>query len=362
MLYGDTGEKPRRELRQYLDAAGREVYQEYFAPRSQRKYSEEIYRYDDGGNLVHQEWRRLDGRARRETRYEVLETDAHGRWTERLVHVDGEPFALDRRTIEDGAGTMPRPPASAGPVEPSAEILPVPFAPGVVATRGAGENGPSFGPDGREVVFTRYGDEWTEQSAFLSTWRDGAWREAEALPLPTPLYNAALAEDGESIVYCRRDDSLEGGRVFLAERTEDGWSEPVDLSERDALYGSYFRLLGDGTLYFHRGGDLFRCVLTGEGAGPATALRSPINTPDGVEFGAWVDAAEELLLFTRSVEGAPERSGVFSTRRSAAGWGEPRRLPVPYGWSPVLSPDGEDLVYVVDGDVCRVPVVLLDIR
>ena len=39
-----------------VDGAGRELYQEYFAPRTQAKYSEESYRYDASDNLVRYFW------------------------------------------------------------------------------------------------------------------------------------------------------------------------------------------------------------------------------------------------------------------------------------------------------------------
>ncbi|MEL6715252.1 MAG: hypothetical protein AAFP86_15835, partial [Planctomycetota bacterium] len=88
VLYGDLGRKRRREMRVYLDGAGRELYQEYFAPRTQAKYSEEIYRYDASDNLVQKTWRRLDGKRAVETRYAIEDRDAAGRWTARRVIVD----------------------------------------------------------------------------------------------------------------------------------------------------------------------------------------------------------------------------------------------------------------------------------
>ncbi len=361
VLYAEHGDKPRRQLRQYLDAAGREIFQEYFAPRSQRKYSEEVYRYDDSGNELQRTWRRLDGKARRETRLEILATDEHGHWTRRLVHRDGALIAIDQRSIEYATTTRPRPPATSGPVEPSTEILPIPFAPGVVALRGSGENTLTFTPDGKTVLFTRYEDDWKTQRGYLARWRDGAWREPEPVPFAETMYNAALSENGQQIIYCTRDDSLAGARVLVTQRTGDGWSDPIDLTESEGLMGSYFRLLTDGTLYFHRDGDLFRGVLRDGSVSDVTALAAPINTPDGVEFGAWVDTEERRIIFTRAVDDAPQRTGVFVAFRRDGVWTEPARLPIPYGWSVVLSPDGEDLVYVVDGDICRVPTVLISV-
>ncbi len=360
VYYSDFGEKPRRQLRQYFDAAARIVFQEYFAPRSQKKYSEEIYRYDDRGNELGRLWRRLDGRAQRETSFGIVATDAHGRWTERNVFVDGKLVGIDVREIVDGSALGAAPKASAGPVTPSNAILPVPFAPGVVSTKAAGENALTFAPDGRTVLFTRYED-WEAQRAFTSTWRDGVWREAEELALADTLYNAALRADGQHIVYCVRDDASGGARVFTTARTDSGWSAPRDWTSGSGFTGSYFRWLANGTLYFHRGGDLYRCRFDRAGASDETPLPAAINTPDGTEFGAWVDDDETLLLFARYVDGQPERTGVFATKRRGDGWDVPRKLPIPYGWSPVLSPDGEDLVYVVDENLVRVPVVLLDL-
>ncbi|NNM24984.1 MAG: NAD(P)-binding protein [Phycisphaerales bacterium] len=357
--YADHGQTPRRQMREYLDAHGREIYQEYFAPTSQRRYGEEIYVYGSDGNLLRQTWRRLDGRARKDTRYEITAVDEHRRWTRRLVHVDDVLAFLDERTIIDGVSVSPRPAATAGPVPSSNAILPAPFAPGVIATKAAGESSPSFAPDGQTLVFTRYEDDWTNQTAHAATRRDGVWREPEALPFGEGVYNGAWSADGARYIFCRRDDDLGGGRVFLVDRDDGGWTEPVDLTAATGFTGSYFRLLADGTLYFHRDGELLRAVLKNDGVHDEAPLDAPINTPDGAEFAPWIDADERRLIFTRAVEADADQSGVFATHREENGWAPPRRLPIPYGWSVVLTPDGFDLVYVVDGDVCRVPLVLL---
>ena len=113
-----------------------------------------------------------------------------------------------------------------------------------------------------------------------------------------------------------REEGLPAPRVFLVDRAGDGWAPAIDLTERDGLMGSYFHLLADGTLYFHREGDLYRATIEDDAVRYVMKLGAPINTDDGVEFGAWVHPDEaRLLVFTRSVEGDPERSGVFSTRR-----------------------------------------------
>ena len=358
IYHSDHGEKPRRQIRQYLDASGREIYQEYFAPRTQRKYSEEIFQYDARGNELARTWRRLDGAAVRESRFQVIESNQYGHWTRRVLHVNGAPTELHERSVEYGRLTRPHPPASAGPVESLPLILPAPFAPGVITTNDLGENSLTFMPDGRGILFTRYGEDWNQQQALMSMWRDGAWREPEPLLFTGQVYNAALSEDGEHMIYCRQDGSQLGARVFISTRSSVGWSAPIDLTERAGLRGSYFRLCADGTLLYHLDGDLYTCRLDASGVGEVEALPAPINTPDGVEFAAWTDVGGRRVIFTRG-HSDPERSGVFVTTRKDGEWTLPTRLPIPYGWGVVISPDGEDLVYVVDDDIVRVPVALL---
>ena len=89
-------------------------------------------------------------------------------------------------------------------------------------------------------------------------------------------------------------------------------------------------------------------------------LPAPINTRVGVEFGAWISDDGLTLIFSRGLE-PPGESGVFVSARAAErdGWPEPRRLPIPYGWGVTVDPTGEDLVYIVDDDPVRVPMVLL---
>ncbi len=364
VLYSDYGEKPRRQLRDYLDDSGREIYQEYFSPQTQRKYSEEIYSYDGEGNEIGRLWQRLDGRARKESRFEVTGKDTHGSWLERLVRIDGKLSNIDVREITYSDVVLKRPPAAAGPVTPSSIILPIPFAPGIVSSIDAGENMPSFTPDGRQVLFSRYREDWKKQKAMIAFWRDGEWREPEPVAFSDQVYNAAFRSDGLSVIYCKRDGDSGSGTVFVVSRINDGWSIPVNLTRKSGFTGSYFRWLNNGTLYFHRDGSLFRARLAEDGSvmPGEESLPALINTAKGTEFSPWVNEDEDLLLFTRGVDDSPEESGVFVSRRNEKVWVQPRRLPIPYGWGSVISPDGEDLVYVIDEDIFRVPLVLLGLR
>ncbi len=358
VLFVNPGEKPRRQLRQYVDDAGRILYQEYFAPRSQRMYSEETYRYDAAGNELGRTWRRLDGKAQRDTQFQFITKDEYGAWTSRRVIIDGVAARIDQREIVYGNGELPLP--SMISVTPTDRILPIPMARGVIATRAAGESSPSFSAAGDVMLFTRYTEDWTRQTLQVSQRIDGVWREPEALPFGDDLYNAAIRPDGKQLIFCKRDDGPSGGRVFVTSSEGDTWATPVDLTQRSGFTGSYFRLLDSGALYFHRDGDLYRCEIDDDGAPDGEMiLNAPISTPDAVEFAPWTDATERVLLFTRSFDESPSRSGVFFSSRVDDSWGVPIRLPLPYGWSAVISPDGEDLVYVVDDDIRRVPLVLL---
>ncbi len=361
VLYGSPGEKPRRQLRQYFDAAHRIVYQEYFAPRSQRRYSEEIYRYDDADNELGRTWRRLDGQAQLVTRYEIDATDPFGRWTRRRVFRNDELDRIETRRLTLGSAGRPSPPASAGPIPSAAKILPIPFAAGTVSVGATGESSPSFSPDGRRLFFTRYEDDWTRQTGMISRRRNGVWLEPEPAPFGAAMYNGAFIDD-VTFLFCTRGGDGGRGRAFVVERTdeqsEDVWGTPRDLTAETGFVGGYF-CRGPGDLvYFHRDGDLHRARWRDGLVADEKRLPSPINTVDGVEFGACVSAEGTRLIFTRSVEPG-EGSGVFTAFRTEAGWSTPRRLPIPYGWGATVSPDGEDLVYVVEGDVVRIPLVLL---
>ena len=363
VLYASPGEKPRRQMRIYFDDAGRELYQQYFASRSQKFYSEEIYAYDDRGNEIGRTWRRLNGTASRDTQFETLQAAPHGRWLRRLVTINGTPEAIDIRTIIDGPD-RPVPPAASGPVERDDRIYPIPFAPGVVSTDTAGENMLSFTNDGDTAVFSRY-DDWQTQTPMIVYRREGVWQAPEPLPFAKIVYNASINGTGDTIVYCVPDPkSDEGARVFASQRVQTTtaesqatWSEPADLTASAGIRGSYFALEEDGTLLYHLDGDLFSAQIDTDR--PATAEKLPpvINTPEGVEFAP--DLAGQRLLFTRYFEGDEAHSGIYFARRTQAGWTDPARLPIPYGWGARITPDGEDLVYTLDGEIVRIPGVLL---
>lgn len=362
VLYASPGEKARRQMRVYFDEAGREIYQEYFAPRSQRMYSEEIFAYDADGNETGRTWQRFDGRARKATRFEILERDTFRRWTMRHVYVDDALIGIDTREIHDHRDRMTaRPAASAGPVPSSPEILPIPFARGVVSTSSAGESSPSLSPDGDTLIFTRYLDDWQAQTLMVSRLVNVAWQEAEPFESLPVLYNAAFADDGNRIIYCERDDTLPGGRIFIVDRTATGsWGSPLNLTDANGETGSYFFLRADGHVWFHREGELYRGVIRANRIEDVTPLPAPINTASGVEFSPWMSRDGNMMLFTRDIEGDSTQSGVFRARRTTTGWTPPERLPIPYGWAASITPDGEDLVYVVDDDIVRVPTALLN--
>ncbi|MEM7227735.1 MAG: hypothetical protein AAF432_02865 [Planctomycetota bacterium] len=355
VYYGAVGEWPRRQIRDHLDDAGREIYQQYYAPKSQEFYSEELYAYDAFGNEISRTWRRLDGTEERATRFEIIGMTPHGHWTHRLVFINDELTYRDLRTITYSETKIETPPASQGPVDAPPRILPAPFAPGIIATERGNENTLTLTADRRAAVFTRYSDDWTQQNAMISIWRDGMWRDAEVIPAARDIYNIAFANaEGTRLLMCRRKPYADAG-VYIIERTADGWSEPTVIPDFE---GYYFNVHDDGTMYFHRNGDLYRGTLDGSVVSDIRPLGAPINTKNGVEFGAWVDMAGNRIIFTRN-SGDRGNNGVFVAHRVDGRWTEPRKLPIRYGWSPIITSDGLDFIYTTDDDICRIPVPLL---
>ncbi len=340
-----------------LDDRGLSTERIYMRP-DRSVYGRDVESYDANGDSRGWTFTRTSGTQTVVNSWEYLVYDDRGSWTRRVLVRDDVPVELHAREIEYGVAPAPDESGRAR----RARVEPEVFASGAVSVTGSIENTLSFSPDGNTVLFSRT-DDWIDQTPLVSSFADGTWSAPRPAGFADVVYNAHFGEDG-CVFYATRsgDDVM---RSYRVEPRGDGWAAPTDLEQAFGIRGNYFCLV-PGALYFHRDGELYRAARSDDRFERPVTLGAAINTDDGVEFGAWIDPSERLLIFTRSVEDDEQRSGLFVSERRPDGWSTPRKLPLAYGWSATVAPDGQLCYttdeYSADTDIVCVPLDALGIE
>lgn len=255
-------------------------------------------------------------------------------------------------------------------LESQGEVTARVFAPGVVSSPDSSESSPSITADGRTLVFTRY-EGYGEQAPHLATRTDDGW-EVRRLPFAELVYNLAISPDGETILYRPprdRDEEAEPvSRVFRVERGADGaWGEAEELPRLRGTNAGYFDIQPDGSVVLYaRPGDsgddpaeprgVYRMEPADHGGyTPLEFLGRAVSPSGSNTFDPEVFDGGRQMVVTRAGIPAGEvaawgRRGFYLHRRTAEGWDEGRRLPLPYGWGATVLPDGH-LLFVDRGDL-----------
>lgn len=229
--------------------------------------------------------------------------------------------------------------------------VPEVFAPGYLNTT-AHEYHISFGPDGREIIFSRSG-----VGTLVTRWEEGGWTVPEVLYLIDEDHlteEANLTPDGNGVFFCGRADVENPRILYRAERIDGGWGDPVKL-----FPGMYPTASLDGSLYYTKEGE-------GQDYGAIV-----VRTPDGDGFGEpvmvpgegintefpdahpWIAPEGNLLVFDSYREPDP---GVYASFRGEDGAWSPAvylcgELGIPPVGQPAMSHDGKYLFFCLAGDM-----------
>lgn len=217
--------------------------------------------------------------------------------------------------------------------------VPVVFSPGDVSTD-ARELGIVFGPDGRELYYTRV----VEKLPMLFRRRlvHGAWSAEERLALVAGQPNAdhsdpAISPDGDRLYFvssARNDVFAPGGNIWMSRRDGTGWAPATILpapinSDGGELYPI---AVGDGSLYFasNRAGgfgeqDIYRAQHRHGVFVDAVNLGAPINTA-ATEVDPYVSRDERTLVVAARRDGNRGALDLYVSHRGTPG-----------GWSPLVS-------------------------
>jgi len=232
------------------------------------------------------------------------------------------------------------------------------FAPGVISLLGSSyrESQLSMWPDGRRVIFSRYGPGIPDGTVFESRLVEGIWSRPE----PTALFEDSialepgLAPDGNRLFYSMPAPGHGLHDIFVMEWSDGSWTEP-----RRLFRGLYASAALDGTIYYTgyigwRDHIVYRRFVDGEytaerAVGAPVYSRHedahPCVAPDG-----------SYLIFDSSTRPHDGACLLFvSFRNDDGSWTEPVNMGAALGGLPAglprVSPDGRILFFNAHGEI-----------
>lgn len=229
------------------------------------------------------------------------------------------------------------------------------FAAGVI--RGELHTAPTFSADGTEAY-------WAKQGGQIMRVRlvDGQWSEPAALILSPSItdYRDRFIAPGSGRLYFLSDAPLPDSsqprkeNVWYAERVGDGWGEPAPVSQGVNAYRLHWLATANsaGDLYLggrdDELGDIFVSRYRDGQHQASEKLGEAVNKPDCDETTPYIAPDGTYLIFTRTDSKNSNQIRLYISYAGANGqWSEARLIDrVPYGLSPIVSPDGLYLFFL----------------
>jgi len=254
----------------------------------------------------------------------------------------------------ESAEPPPRPPyASPAPI-----AKPRLFAPGAVSTADP-EFSISFAAAGATAYFDRANADRSKLTIVASTYANGAWQAAVALPFSTGEFRDVDPFVAGDRLYFSSNRPRPGSSdtdfdTWYVERAGAAWSAAVHVDGAPSGPGNqlFVSIARDGTLYFQgdtaAGSRIYRAPRAADGGYPTAALvdeaataaeTNPAISPDGT-----------LLVFASDREGGAGAADLYLRRFRSGTWTPPVNLGAainsPFAdFAPAFSPDGNYLFF-----------------
>lgn len=237
---------------------------------------------------------------------------------------------------------------------------------GIVSIGELSENVISFTKD-QSVMFLTRTSEWTNQSAFIASLKNGLFTETVPIKELDSIYNGAISPSGDKIIYSVRNGNKE--EIYLIKKLDDKWSNKINLSDSSDLEGGYFYWLTESKIYFQSAineGDIVQSKLENETLIIEDYLTN-INTENGTEFSPYVSSDMRYMIFTRYVEGDKTNQGFFVSYNENGidnpKWSIPNKLTMlPYGWSAFVINNENQFIYTNGDDIYSIPMEKLNLN
>jgi hypothetical protein len=230
-------------------------------------------------------------------------------------------------------------------------LIPEPFAPGIISTRGHFEFHLIVSPGGKEIYLGRRGSEM-----MVCRWEEDGW----SAPRPSPLseqygaFEPHISWDGKKMFFGS------GPKIMMVERLGDGWGEPVEV-----MPGMYATTSRDGSIYVtdltsgRPYGAIARSELVNGEYTQPQIVEGELNLPQGSAHPC-IAPDESFVVFdaliTSEEEGGEQVDLFVCFREKNGSWGEAVNLGpeinTPGGnICATLSPDGKYLFYLANRDI-----------
>ncbi|MCP4546272.1 MAG: hypothetical protein GY835_07390 [bacterium] len=234
------------------------------------------------------------------------------------------------------------------------------FAPDIVTTDRNEHFGPTFSPDGDQIVWSFF----TRERGLQIVEREaGIWGDPQGLPFNEPFKEDGpyFSPDGERLYFYSQRPITPGEvksdwDIWYVERLDDGWSAPVNPGAplNSADNEIFVAVADDTSLYFCTLGPpriMYRAQSTEEGYLPPVRMPEVINT-DLFYSHPYVAPDESFLIFSSTRPGGEGSADLYLSRRLPdGGWAPPRNLGAAINTpvaerSPCVTPDGKYLFFV----------------
>jgi len=232
------------------------------------------------------------------------------------------------------------------------------FAPGAVSTADP-EFAITFAPDGMTAYFDRANADRSKLAIVSSSFANGAWQPAVALPFSTGEFRDVDPFVAGDRLYFSSNRPRPGSAAtdfdtWYVVRTGASWSEPVHVDGAPSGPGNQVcvSIARDGTLYFQSdatgGGDIYRAPRSGD-TYPTAALLEGISTPAS-ESNPAISPDGTLLVFVSDREGGVGGSDLHASRLRDGAWSPAQNLGAGINspladFAPAFSPDGKYLFF-----------------
>lgn len=235
------------------------------------------------------------------------------------------------------------------------------FAPGIISRPGYFEHSAAlFTPDGKEVYWTAKANDQRDYRIYSMKMVNGIWSRPDV---------ASFCREGKYYQDCIL--SSEGKRLYFTdgnswqfvEKQSGGWTAPCHVSQNN-MPGSDVNICSvtnNGSVYFITRPE-FDVYVTGAVKGGHAApekLPAQVNSPDTRENRVYVSPDEDYMIIEATKDGATCELFV-SFRKEDGSWSERKKLPIPWGRFPSVSPDGKYLFFMTREGIYWVLATILE--
>lgn len=242
------------------------------------------------------------------------------------------------------------------------------FAPGIVST-GMFTRDMAISPDGKEIYFCVAIGNYTFATILYTKEINGKWTTPEIVPFSGGPgifdFEPAFSPDGSRLYFLstRPDGDEEPGDqdIWYVDRIDGGWGIPVNPGSPINTDGGEFfpSLTRDGTMYFTRNeagsrlNQIYRSRFVDGKFMEPELLPGQVNCGTN-RFNAFISTDESYIIVpVAGMEDAFDGVDYYIVFRDEQdNWSEPVNMGAavnddnPGGWSPYVSPDGENFFFM----------------